>query len=189
MIIVQQIGEIIILNLILAIEDAEKRDLLLHLYTEYKESFMRYAYKLLKDEHMAEDIVQEVFAKLIENPAILEYEIAQQNTAYVFAMVKNHCLTYITRRKKIQPAETVEAVYISDLAEMLSTKENFDKAVEKANQLPDVYRDVIMLRYCNGLSDTEISNYLQISPGNARVRMHRALSALYKELSRDGEGD
>ena len=53
--------------------------------------------------------------------------------------------------------------------------------------LPDNYKDVIMLRFVNELSDEEISEYLQISPGNVRVRICRALKSLQKSLAKEGK--
>lgn len=175
------------LYLILAIEDPQQRNLLLDLYLEHKGAFLRYAMRILHDQQSAEDIVQDVFAKLVENPAILKYDEVGKNAPYVYVMIKNHCLNYINRNKKDQPIEDIDIPHEVDFAEMLSTQEHFQMAVETIMGLPENYKDVIMLRYGNGLSDNEISKYLQITPGNVRVRVCRALASLQKRMAKEGK--
>ncbi|WP_296628114.1 sigma factor [uncultured Negativibacillus sp.] len=41
------------------------------LYQEYKVPLWRYAYKLLHDEHLADDVVQSVFTKAIEKSSLI----------------------------------------------------------------------------------------------------------------------
>lgn len=175
------------LYLILSITDPVKRDLLLELYLEYKSRLIRYALKLLKNQEAAEDILHDVFTKLVENPQLLKYDQAKKNAPYLYMMVKNRCLNHLSQSKKTQPVGEIELTEEWDFADLLIRQENFQLAVEKIMSLPDNYKDVIMLRFVNELSDEEISEYLQISPGNVRVRICRALKSLQKSLAKEGK--
>ena len=175
------------LNLLLSIDDPIKRDLLLELYLGYKSRLLSYALKMLNDQAAAEDILHDVFVKLAENPQILKYDQADKNAPYLYIMIKNRCLNYLSRSKKVQPVKDIEIAEEADFTEMLSRQETFQLAVQQIMALPDIYKDVLLLRFGNGLSDQEISEYLQISPDNVRVRICRALKSLQKSLAKEGE--
>lgn len=66
-------------------------------------------------------------------------------------------------------------------------KEQFWKALQEAVQsLPDVQRDIFVLRYLNGRwSFTDIAGHLGIDESAARVYAYRARQTLKKHLSRD----
>ena len=96
------------LNLLLSIDDPIKRDLLLELYLGYKSRLLSYALKMLNDQAAAEDILHDVFVKLAENPQILKYDQADKNAPYLYIMVKNRCLNYLSRSKKVQPVKDIE---------------------------------------------------------------------------------
>ena len=53
---------------------------------------------------------------------------------------------------------------------------------EMIDLLPATYRQVIKLRFYQGLSDKEISRRLHVSPGNVAVRMNRAITLLKRRI-------
>ena len=54
---------------------------------------------------------------------------------------------------------------------------------EAMDELPDSYREIIALRDLQELSTDEVADELDITPGNARVRLHRARKRLRKVLT------
>jgi RNA polymerase sigma-70 factor (ECF subfamily) len=68
-------------------------------------------------------------------------------------------------------------------AEALLNEADVREQVRAAiDRLPDSYRNVLLLRDIEGLSIKESADMLEISETNAKVRLHRARSALKKEL-------
>ena len=59
------------------------------LYRQYREPLWRYAYKLLHDEHLAQDVVQSVFIKAIEKSQLISSLDCNKAKAYFFIMVRN----------------------------------------------------------------------------------------------------
>jgi len=166
----------------MSISDPIQRDVLLELYLEYHGIFLGYATRLLNDSHAAEDIVHAVFEKIIEKPHMLKYDTAKNNRAYVFAMVHNHCIKHLERNKKLQPLEGMELAEDTDFTSLLETRESYMAALQTTMDLPENYRNVIMMRYSFDMNDDEISEHLKISPVNVRVRVCRAVAALKKAI-------
>lgn len=173
------------LALIMTIADPVKRDMVAELYLTYQENFVSYAAAILHNIHAAEDVVQDVFKKIVEKPNMLKYDVACENRAYVQIMVRNRCYNYHDKEKRSIPHENVNAEEHIDFADDFITLELYSEALETIMNLPPQYRDVLMMRYRFGLSDDEIREVLQISPDNTRMRIHRALAALKQEMKVD----
>ena len=59
--------------------------------------------------------------------------------------------------------------------------------VEKAiYQLPDIYKEVFVLKYCNQFSNHEISKILKVREGTIRQRLARGKEALREILKKEG---
>lgn len=171
------------LSLILLIHNIEEQDKILALYSKYKKPLLGYAYNYLNNFTEAEDIIHNVFVKLIEKPDLLKYDDPDKNKAYVYVMVKNQCLKKIGQNKRIADEFLDEAIATNDdFFDQFSKKESFNAAVDEIMKLPDIYKDAILLKYNSNLEDEEISDILDISINVLRVRVHRALSQLKKTL-------
>jgi RNA polymerase sigma-70 factor (ECF subfamily) len=107
-------------------------------------------------------------------------------STYYRTIIINLSMNYLRDNKRllfIEDYTSIEYEHLAgqetvDLADMLSTKEKFDMAIQAINNLPDIYKDTLMLHYINDLSDEEISAILDISMGNVRLRIFRALRML-----------
>jgi RNA polymerase sigma-70 factor (ECF subfamily) len=102
--------------------------------------------------------------------------------------------TVIDHYRKQQGQQTVSLEAAEELSdarqdhgEQLATSMDFQKLVqEKLPQLKEEYRDVIILRFINELSVSEIARILGKTSGNVRVLVHRALQSL-QDISSDPE--
>ena len=120
-----------------------------YLYVRYAEDVSRYVASLVRDRHEAEDITQNVFAKLITT--IDKYEQREVPfDAWIFRVARNAALDYLRSRRAI-PSEEVR-VADSGRAEVSS-----DRALalrQALGELPEDQREVLMLRHIAGLSPT-----------------------------------
>jgi RNA polymerase sigma-70 factor (sigma-E family) len=147
-------------------------------------ALLRYAVLLSGDRELARDLVQEVLTRALVRWRRISR--VDEPYAYVRTMVTNEYLSH-RRRKRVRtvplthdaldgPASPVSAdpAAISgeraDLWQLLGT-------------LPRQQRAVIVLRYYEGLSDTEIADVLGCRPGTVRGYAARALAALRVELT------
>ena len=178
------------LLLILSIADAEKRDILIELYMGYRVKGLVTAFHFVQNHYTAEEIVEDAYHEIIMNPDALQFDTAERNWPYIEVIIKNKCKNHLRKENRIQffndysGFEDNEQIQHNDLdiAELLSRRELFEKAVNAILALPDIYKDAILLRYDNELSNQEISMLLGISSSAVRVRIHRALAMLQAQL-------
>lgn len=69
------------------------------LYNKKYNHFVFEAKKIIKDEDMIKDIINDAFVKLIK---ILKYKDIEYKQKYVLTIIKNDCLTYIKHKKILQ---------------------------------------------------------------------------------------
>jgi len=153
------------------------RDAIRFLYVRYADNVYGYAKSLLRDEHEAEDVTQQVFAKLIT--AIRKYEQRETPfTAWILRVTYN--LTIDTmRRQRMVPCEEIHAAGEPD-------EPNHERAqcIKAAlAELPHDQREVLVLRHLVGLSPGEIAARLGKTEGSIHGLHHRGRGALKASLA------
>lgn len=155
-------------------ESTSPRDAEFSAYLQGRQgALLRIAYLLTGDAHTAEDVVQTAFAKLY-----LSWGRAAQGSldAYVRRIVVNEAHSIWRRpwRRREVSADV--------LPEHGRTPEYDDgRAAEvwrAVSRLPKRQRAVIVLRYYEDLSEAEIAEVLEISPGTVKSQASRALATL-----------
>jgi RNA polymerase sigma-70 factor, ECF subfamily len=158
------------------------RDALGFLYVRYADDVCGYVRSIVRDEHEAEDITQQVFAKLIR--VIGKYEERDVPFfAWLLRVARNVAVDHLRRQRAI-PVEEIRgadddhdrhlgAERISDLREALA-------------KLPRDQREVLVLRHFAGLSPTEIAERTGRTEGSVHGLHHRGRRALTAELTRRG---
>ena len=97
------------------------------LYRQYREPLWRYAYKLLHDEHLAQDVVQSVFIKAIEKSQLISSLDCNKAKAYFVIMVRNLSYT-LYRQQKRHPAIPFEGLEESCLPTPTTTRSRCSSA-------------------------------------------------------------
>lgn len=150
------------------------------LYFKEFESLLRIALYIVKDSVVAEDIVQEVFSKVWEKRESLS-EI-ENLKSYLVQMTKNKAFDLYSASKKMNTVileleETEKSVEDSELDFL------FRKALEKAvSQLTPKCRLIFSLSRFEGLTNEEISVYLNISKRTVETQISNALKAFRTDL-------
>ncbi len=149
---------------------------------------MRLALLLVGDQPTAEDVVQDVFARMHarqrRGPA------ADGLLPYVRAAVLNGCRSQLRRRavarrfarQELLPPE--QDSWASAEQEVIRSQERAQVLAALAALSPR-RREVLVLRYYLGLSEAEIARVLGISAGTVKSTAARALTALARQLGED----
>lgn len=134
----------------------------------YADNLYRFVLRNLRDEAMAEDIIQDTFEKLWVK---LEEVSALKVKSYLFTSAYHTMIDYIRREKRnviMDPATMYEASatdQYSDLGEVL------ERAVQN---LPGDQKAVLMLRDYEGYSYREIAEITGLSEAQVKVYIYRA---------------
>ncbi len=136
------------------------------------------AYRYLKDRHLAEDIAQEIFLKLYENPQI--WKPTAKFSTWLYRVTLNACTDEWRKRKKIGSWETGELSDFSPASELIAAEQK-----EMVNRMIDSlapFQRRLMLLYQEGLSYKEIAEILHCSVKAIERRLWRTKRKLRKLL-------
>lgn len=166
------------------------------LVLEYEKKVYNVALRMVNNQEDAEDITQEAFIKAYNS--LSGFRGDSKFSVWLTRIVSNMCLDLIRsrgRRPTIslsvedEDGENVE-LEISDmrqspetLMDQQLTKESVRRGLK---QLPDEYREILLLREIQGLSYEEISAALDLEVGTVKSRIYRGRKKLCDYLIKDG---
>ncbi|MEW6251625.1 MAG: sigma-70 family RNA polymerase sigma factor [Planctomycetota bacterium] len=158
-----------------------------HLDTVY-----RVAYRLTRDEHEAEDLVQETYLKAFKGFA--DYEVREFGIRpWLLRILHNTFLNRIARQKRAPRATDQQVLeQVPDQTRAVPPKldyEKLDAEVKAAlDQLSPEFRAVVLLWASGEMSYQEIAEVLDVPIGTVMSRLHRArqqLAAALDEYARE----
>jgi RNA polymerase sigma-70 factor, ECF subfamily len=152
------------------------------LYARYADNVHGFVRSIVQDTHEAEDVTQQVFAKLIH--VIGKYEERDVPfLAWMLTVARNLALDHL-RRQRLVP---VEEVRTTDHGEGdPAGGRRMTELREALSELPFDQREVLVLRHFAGLSPTEIATRTGRSEGAIHGLHHRGRKALRAELTSRG---
>lgn len=151
------------------------------LYARYADHVLRYVASFVRDHHEAEDITQNVFAKLMT--AIGKYEQREVPfEAWILRVARNAALDHL-RAKRAIPTEEVRATDTGRAQIGLDRAQALREALEL---LPDDQREVLILRHIAGLSPVEIAGVLDKTESSIHGLHHRGRRSLQANLTELG---
>jgi RNA polymerase sigma-70 factor (ECF subfamily) len=157
------------------------------LFDRYHQGIFRYLYYRAGDQAIAEDLTSEVFLRAIT--ALPGYR-AQNGTyqAWLFQIARNLAIDHF-RKMNVRQEKRLEEI-------MQTVRDDPDRAIEKGltsetlrqalGQLPEVQREVIVLRFVAAMPVTEVAQALHKSEDAVKGLQRRALIAL-RDLLNDWE--
>jgi RNA polymerase sigma-70 factor, ECF subfamily len=152
-----------------------------YLYVRYADDVQRYVNGLVRDHHEAEDITQNVFAKLMK--AIGKYEErAVPFDAWIIRVARNAALDHL-RAKRAIPTEEVR---LADTGRAETAQDRGQALRQALESLPEDQREVLVLRHIVGLSPIEIADTLDKSESSVHGLHHRGRRSLRANLSELG---
>lgn len=165
----------------------------IELVNPYRERLYRKALSMVKDSDDAEDIVQDALIsgfKSIEN-----FRAESGVYTWLYRIVVNKSKDLLARKKRGKEKsidETQENQFVDE-------RESYEKKLElseeakylksKIDQLEDIYKEVIQLRYFDELSYSQIADILGCNIGTVKSRLFKAKEFLKHAILQDEMGD
>ncbi len=158
------------------------------LVRRWETRIQRLCARLTGDMHTGEDLAQEVFMRVFANRN--DYRHEARFGTYLRRIAVNACYDqqrYLKRRPECQISHNDNQQDClqspANLPDMMAVeKENAELVRGALFQLPQSYRDVIILRHYEGLKFREIADVLDVPPGTVKSRMAEALNKLNRLL-------
>lgn len=166
---------------------------LTEMYLELRDPIYRYLLRLSGDYNLAEELTQETFFQAIL--ALPRFRKEASAKTWLFAIARNVYLRKIRGKNRIsfltEEIQEPTACAQTDPQACLE-KDEQDKTIAMAlDELPEIYRTVVILRACENLSYAEIAVIFGKTENWVRVTFFRAkqlLRASYLKLE-GGEED
>lgn len=144
-------------------------------------SVFRFALRLAGgDIHVAEDIAQDTMTKALTRSAQLSDPAALRS--WLFSIATNCWIDHLRRRKRQSPEVGLSQAAAPEQSDAVELSEEYRRALQALDQLPDRQRGVMYLTACEAMSIKEVAEVLDISPDAvkaslyvARVRLRRIL--------------
>lgn len=158
------------------------------LYARYSSRLLRYLLRMLRDDDRAQDFLQEIFLRIVENPDA--YRPIQKFSSWIFTIAHNLCKNEYRRqevRHMVSPHENPEALATEESdalsAETAVEWSEFEQALWLAlDTLSADHRAVFVLRHQQDLSIREIADILNCAEGTVKSRLHYAHQQLAHKL-------
>jgi len=153
------------------------------LYRAYRDPVWTLVVSLVGDSSQAQDVMQNVFFKAFRGLGGFRFQSGL--FTWMYRIAHNECLNHL-RRRDVSPVP-LEAILGSgdeiDRARVSDREEARRAALRDAvKQLPFKMREVVVLKYQEGLSYREMSRVLGCAPGTVASRLNRALAELEMRL-------
>lgn len=159
------------------------------LFTACEGPLLRYAYKLTRDADASQEIVQESFMKLHT-----QFDNVQQPRPWLYRTVHNQALNRLRREKKIvslyQDENGAEAAMPDPSTispdEHVARLEAIEMTKASLKGLDERGRELVRLKFEEGLSYKEISKATGLSVSNVGYVLHHTLKRLADDLEKSG---
>lgn len=156
--------------------------------------------RMVRDRTAAEDLTQEAFIKAFRNLA--SYDPQRKFSSWLFKIAHNATIDHLRRREvdtvplEASPDDddgTDLARVLADPAsrgpEVAAGRGELASALEEAVRgLRPEYREIVLLRYAEGLAYQEIADIAELPLGTVKTYIHRARKELTEALSARGWG-
>lgn len=162
------------------------------LMRRYNQKLYRVIRSYLKQEQEVEDVMQDTYLKAFEK--LSQFRSDSQFSTWLIRIGINNALARLQEQKRFSPAAPLldqpeDFSYLLNQTnnpmnpEQLAIRQEVKQLLEKAiDSIPEKYRIVYTLREVEDMPIQEITQCLDLSESNVKVRLHRAKSMLKESL-------
>lgn len=155
------------------------------LFNNYYGRLCHFAWQLLEDKTMAEDIVQDVFASYWDwRSRLANDETAIKN--FLYSAVRHACYNSVRHdkvRQRYFDSFQADAPEEPEVLIKIIRAEVMEEVYKALDELPDACRQIFRLGYLEGLTNPKIAEKLNISINTVKTQKQRGLKVLRDKLN------
>lgn len=164
------------------------------LVRRYHRRLLQFVYRQTGDRHLAEDLVQELFTRLVTYRGAPPQRFRPWALTIARNLVHDHFRSGYARREHVlQPAEHDAMADVPDttpqMGERLERADEQREVLAALQELKPNQREVLVLRFYDELKLEEIAAVTNAPLGTVKSRLFHALKQLQARLGRNREGD
>ena len=151
------------------------------IYNIYLNRIYRYVYYQINDRMAAEDITEDVFVKAWK--AIKSCNGKEATfSSWLYRIAHNHLVNTLRRENKLTSIENIEVTGMNKPEVVAEANAEYQELMRNITCLPENQKQVIILKFIEGLDNREIGKVTGKSEGAIRISQMRALATLREKL-------
>ena len=165
------------------------------LMKKYNKKIFGFIYRMVRDDEVAIELTQDFFIKIYN--VLAKYNFEYKFSTWAYRICYNLVIDYVRKNQayidsldsdKITPRQMMESEnYIrEDGFERLAKEEMKEYTWQVVDSIPLKYKELILLRYLQGLKYDEIAKITQLPVGTVKNRIFKAKEILRMEIEKDG---
>ena len=158
-----------------------------HIINKYKNQLYATILRMTRNPQNAQDLVQEAFIKVYQQ--LGKYDNKGSFSNWMYRVAINHCMDEFRKKSyKMKPVEINEEKVVNpNHPEVIFLKKEKNRQLERLiAALPEDERMIILLRYVNELSYSEISELSELPVSSVRNKLHRAKQKMRASVKLEG---
>ncbi|HTO14298.1 MAG TPA: sigma-70 family RNA polymerase sigma factor [Edaphocola sp.] len=177
-------------DLIVLFQQTQSQKAISELVNRYKQNIYTSILLKVRDKHTAENIFQETFIKIFQTLLKDQYKECGKFLPWAIRIANNLCIDYFRKNKKNNKVSLKDnfdwldgfRINNENAATKIEQIETSNQIIQLLDRLPEVQREVIMLRIYADLSFREIASITDVGINTALGRMRYGLSNLKKMI-------
>ena len=165
------------------------------LMKKYNKKIFGFIFRMVRDEEIAIELTQDFFIKIFN--VLAKYNFEYKFSTWAYRICYNLVIDYVRKNQtyidsldddSVSQKQMLESDnYIGeDGFEKLAKQEVRDYIWKVVDAIPVKYKELILLRYLQGLKYDEIANITELPVGTVKNRIFKAKEILKTEIENDG---
>ena len=154
---------------------------ILKIYNQHSDGIKKFILSMVKNEWVADDLVQETFIRVKKNMANLKDQ--EKIKTWIFRIAYNLCQDHFRSQnrvatREVEDCEALKSFKLTMIQKRLEQQQMGACIQDKMTLLPESLKTVLVLYDVLEFKQREISEIMDISVENVKVRLHRARKRL-----------
>ena len=167
--------------LLAALESEADKQKFTDIYEQYHPQMEQTALRILKNQHDAEDAVQNAFMQIIRHFEKIDEIPCEKLPFWIVCIVKNEAVTILRKNQR-----TVQLENWDSFAADAESVTDYLELVQLFSRLPETYRAVLEMRLLLGYTGKEIARHLALSESAVNTRIFRGRALLREIAEKEG---
>lgn len=165
------------------------------LMKKYNKKIFSFVFRMVRDEEVSIELTQDFFIKIYN--VLYKYNFEYKFSTWAYRICYNLVIDYVRKNQAYVDSLDDESVsqkqmmdsnnYVSeDGFDILAREEQKDYIWKVVGSIPFKYKELILLRYLQGLKYDEIAEVTELPVGTVKNRIFKAKELLKMEIEKDG---
>ncbi|MES2668331.1 MAG: sigma-70 family RNA polymerase sigma factor [Patescibacteria group bacterium] len=166
-------------------DQEETKAYFLQIHDAYADDIYRFCLLKVSSRELAQDLTQEVFTRFWQ--ALREGTVMRSERALLYTVARNLVIDWYRKKKESSLDVITEqgVEFAGDSAGEVMLEAEMQEALRVVKELDEPSRDVILMRYVEGLSPREIATVTGESANAVSVRLNRAMKKVRQLMHTD----